>query len=73
MATIKKRVNVSLSKELEQQVTALAERDSVPTATKITELLRISLELEEDRLLSEISDNRVRTSTGRISHDAFWN
>jgi len=73
MATIKKRVNVSLSKELEQQVTALAERDSVPIATKITELLRISLELEEDRLLSEISDNRVRTSTGRISHDAFWN
>jgi predicted DNA-binding protein len=72
MATTKKRVNISLSKELEQQVTALAKRDAVPTATKITELLRISLELEEDRLLSEISDERVRTSTGRISHEEFW-
>lgn len=72
MATTKKRVNISLSKELEQQVTALAERDSVPTATKITELLRQSVELEEDRLLSTIADQRMRTSAERLSHAEVW-
>jgi len=72
MATTKKRVNISLSKELEQQVTALAKRDSVPTATKITELLRQSVELEEDRLLSVIADERMRNSTGSMSHAEAW-
>jgi predicted DNA-binding protein len=73
MATTKKRVNISLSKELEQQVTALAKRDSVPTATKITELLRQSVELEEDRLLSVVVDKRRQNSTGkRLSHKEVW-
>jgi len=72
MATTKKRVNISLSKELEQQVTALAERDSVPTVTKITELLRQSVELEEDRLFSEIISERRSNPGKRLSHAEVW-
>jgi len=73
MATTKKRVNISLSKELERQVTALAEHDAVPTATKITELLQQSVELEEDRLLSEFVDERRRNSNGTsLSHEEVW-
>jgi predicted DNA-binding protein len=72
MATTKKRVNISLSKELEQQVTALAERDSVPIATKITELLRQSVELEEDRLFSEIISERRSNPGKTLSHAEVW-
>ncbi len=72
MATTKKRVNISLSKELEQQVMALAERDSVPTATKITELLRQSVELEEDRLFSKIVSERRSKPGKRLSHAEVW-
>ena len=73
MATIKKRVNISLTPDMEAQVIELAKRDQVPTATKIADLLRVSLELEEDRLLSEIADQRVRTSTGKwLTHEEVW-
>ena len=72
MATTKKRFNITLSSDMEEQVTALAQLDQVPTATKISELLRASLQLEEDRLLSTIGDERVQTSTGRLTHEQVW-
>ena len=72
MATTKKRVNISLSKELELQVTELARRDAVPTATKITELLRRSIELEEDLMLSSIADKRMQEGDARLTHEEIW-
>jgi hypothetical protein len=51
MATLKKRINISVSDAVEQAVSLLAKRDDVPQATKVTELLELALELEEDTFL----------------------
>lgn len=72
MATTKKRVNITLTSDMEEQVTALANLDKVPTATKIAELLRQSLELEEDRLLSEMVAIRRKQGGKTLSHKDVW-
>lgn len=72
MATAKKRINISLSKELEQQIIALAKRDQVPTATKLAELVRESVELEEDRLLSAEVEKRRAAKGKTYSHEEVW-
>lgn len=72
MATTKTRMNVSLSPEVEQSLIALAKRDQVPHATKAAELLRLALEIEEDRVLDGIAKERDLGRTKFISHKMVW-
>lgn len=58
MATIKKRINISVSKSTRDALTQLAKRDQEPVATKAGALLEFALEIEEDRVLSEIARMR---------------
>ena len=37
----------------------LAERDDVPQATKVTQLLELALELEEDTYFANVVNNRL--------------
>jgi len=76
MPTIKKRLNLSLPKNLELILTVLAKRDNVPQATKAVQLIEMAIEIEEDRALSEIADARSEEiDSGKAkpySHEEFW-
>ena len=74
MSTSKKRLNISLSPEMEKIIKQSAKRDSVPEATKAAELLKIALDFEEDMafgmLLHDRDDNTSEEKY--ISHRNAW-
>jgi predicted DNA-binding protein len=74
MATTKKRLNITLSPASEILVSKLAARDKVPAATKVRELLEISLELVEDKVLTQMAEERLTGKGGKktLSHDTLW-
>ena len=73
MATLKNRINISLSKEVDRALAALAKRDCIPRATKAASLLQVALELEEDIYLGAIASEREKTSrTSFLSHEEVW-
>ena len=72
MATTKKRINISLSSDVEEAVSSLAKRDQVPAATKAGELLRRALELEEDEILEKIASLRDTKDAKFVFHDDVW-
>ncbi len=73
MATSKKRINISISKDIDVALGRLAKRDQVPQATKAEHLLRLALELEEDQVLNEIARKRESVkSTVFVSHASAW-
>jgi hypothetical protein len=72
MPTLKKRINVSVSKEVDQAVERLARRDQVPQATKAEHLIRLALELEEDEVLDTIASSRDHKGAKMVSHSDAW-
>ena len=66
MATTKKRINISVSNDVEKALESLAKRDEVPVATKAVQLLRSALEIEEDFALAKVADSRLDTVKKRI-------
>ena len=73
MATSKRRLNITLSPEVDALITSIAKRDQVPEATKVSELLNISLALEEDKAFSILSDERLNEKDARrLSHSDVW-
>lgn len=72
MATTKKRIAISLPKDLERALTAAAKRDQIPPATKATELLADALELEEDVILARVAEHRLRTAKRWLTHKEVW-
>ncbi len=72
MPTSKKRLNVTLSPEMEGVIKKLAKRDKVPQARKITELLLIALEVEEDSAWDELAEKRDTSNAQFVSHKKAW-
>jgi len=72
MATIKKRINITLPKTAELAIAELAKRDQVPEATKAGELLRLALEIEEDQVLDSIASKRDKEGAKFVSHKNAW-
>ncbi len=72
MTTLKKRINISVSDEAHQAVSLLAKRDDVPAATKVTELLLLALELEEDNYFSQVVKNRLTKNVAWLRHTEVW-
>ena len=73
MATTKDRVNVSLKRDTKEALEYMAKRDQMPLATKAAELIEEALELEEDRFLSAIADERLKNYKGPwLSHEEVW-
>ena len=72
MTTTKKRINISVSKELDDVLDRLAKRDQVPQATKAEHLLRMALEIEEDQVLDEIALKRDTGNARFLSHASAW-
>lgn len=72
LATSKKRLNITLSPELNDALTSLAARDNVPQATKAAELLLVAIDLQEDILLGSIASKRDTRAAEFISHEEAW-
>ena len=73
MATAKRRLNITLSPEVDALISMIAVRDHVPEATKVSELLTISLALEEDKAFSLLGDARMNEKgTKWLSHKDVW-
>jgi hypothetical protein len=72
MATTKRRLNITLSPEVDKLISEIARRDNVPHATKVSELLAISLVLEEDKAFSVLGDNRLKQRGKKLSHADVW-
>jgi len=72
MTTFKKRINISVSKDVDEALGKLAKRDQVPQATKAEHLLRIALEFEEDQVLDTIAEKRDTKKTTFVSHKVAW-
>lgn len=72
MATAKDRINISVSRDTKKILIALAKRDEMPVASKVTDLVEQMLELEEDRVLSAIADERLKGKVRWLSHEQVW-
>lgn len=72
MPTSKKRINLSLPEELEDAVYLLAKRDKVPQATKVVQLLKVALELEEDLIWARLASERGNSNAVYIPHEDAW-
>lgn len=72
MATLKNRINVSVSKESDRALTALAKRDRVPIATKAAELLNLALEIEEDSAWDALARQRDTREARFLTHEEVW-
>ncbi|MEK7093640.1 MAG: hypothetical protein AAB927_04110 [Patescibacteria group bacterium] len=73
MATTKQRINISVTKSTAKALAYLAKREEVPVATKAGALLEFALEIEEDRMLSNIADERLKGKVRWIKDsDKIW-
>jgi len=72
MSATKKRINISISPDLDKALLAVAKRDRVPQATKAEHFLRLGMELEEDILLERLASERYRTVSKFVPHKKVW-
>ncbi len=72
MPTTKKRINITVDSEIEEILRLLSKRDEVPQATKVSDLLRKAIELEEDEVFNEIAEKRDVADTKYIEHEKAW-
>ena len=72
MPTLKKRLNITLSQELDEMISLLSKRDDVPNATKASELLCKAIEIEEDEVFNHLSEQRDTKDAKFISHKDAW-
>lgn len=72
MATTKKRINISISKDTDKVLERLAKRDQMPQATKAEHLLSMALEFEEDEVLNEVAAKRDMKAAKFVSHAQAW-
>ena len=61
-----------MGSDLEKMLSDIAKRDRVPQATKATELLRVALEIEEDRAWARIAEKRDKKEARFASHKKAW-
>ncbi len=68
------RVNVVLDPPLYEKVQFLAEKDGVSLSTKVRDLLRESLEVQEDVYLSDFASERDKSfdKSKALTHEEVW-
>lgn len=72
MATTKKRLILTLPKEVEDALGEVARRDRVPASAKALALLKSSLELDEDRALIALAESRDTPRARFVSQKEIW-
>lgn len=72
MPTHKHRINLSVPAKLDHALHRLATRDELPVASKALELLTSAIELEEDKVLLTIAEEREIKKGKFLSHEKAW-
>lgn len=72
MPTTKRRVNVTLKKDVAIFLKQLALRDDVPESTKAAQMIEMAMEIEEDLYWSKVANERIKKMKGTISAEEFW-
>jgi hypothetical protein len=74
MPTNNPRINVVLEKPVYDSIERLAKKDGVSMSMKVRDLVKVSLDIEEDVALSAIAEKREKTyRRGKaLSHDDVW-
>ncbi len=71
MATIKKRINLSVDDALYEELERLKELKDAPSLSAVViELVREALEIQEDLYFAKIAKDRQKEKS--ISHDRVW-
>lgn len=73
-AESKKRINLSVDKDVALALSSLAKKDGKPVATKVMDLINFALEFEEDSILVRLAEERMKAATSKkyLQHDVFW-
>ena len=68
------RINVVLDQSLYQNIQFLAEKDGVSLSTKVRDLVREALELQEDLYLATLAEGREKTfdRSSALNHEEVW-
>ena len=70
---MKKRINVTIDRDMEKSINLLAKHKRLPKAAIATALIREALELQEDFLWVELAEHRRKTHKGRyLTHEEVW-
>ncbi len=74
MPTVNPRVNVVLEKPLYAAVRELARQSGVSLSTKVRDLVREAIELEEDEVLVRFAAQREKTfnRASALNHEQVW-
>ena len=74
MPTQNPRINVVLNNLLYQDIRLLAEKDNVSLSTKVRDLLKEALEIQEDIALSGFAEKREESwnNSKALTHDDVW-
>jgi hypothetical protein len=68
------RINVVVDNAIYEKICLLAEKENVSLSTKVRELIRDALEIQEDILLANFGEKRESTweDEKAISHEELW-
>ncbi len=73
MSNPRSQIRVTLDAETGSELAKLAEGRRQPVSALAVALIREALELQEDRLRSDISNHRISEDTGRrVAHKDAW-
>lgn len=72
MPTKKKRLNITLPKDVAIYLQKMALRDEVSQSQKAVQLIEEALEIAEDEYFVKIAEERIKKGGKYISHEEFW-
>ena len=72
MIETKKRINISVSKDIDNLLNQLAKRDAMPVATKALDLIKQALLVEEDIVLDLLAQERDKKTAKYFTHEQAW-
>lgn len=74
MPTNNPRINIVLDDSMYKNVQMLAEKDNVSLSSKVRDLLKVALEIQEDIVLASIAEKREESwdETKAMTHDDVW-
>jgi hypothetical protein len=74
MPTKNPRINVVLDNNLFKNVQFLAQKEGVSLSTKLRDLVKEALEIQEDIYLAELSENREKSfkESKGLTHGEVW-
>jgi hypothetical protein len=72
MSTLKRRLNISLPKDIDMALKRLADRDGMPQSAKALQLVEVALEIEEDQIWEKIASDRLKNKGKLKAHKDVW-